>query len=349
MSLNFSCLTRSRNVQSFVNKISNYSHSTYRSDGENIFSKLSSRITNSAFSSVDLQSFLKTSTINHWKLPTKYISSIVIYSSLTILLFLTCSIIFYIISYSNLKKFQSSKYRFKTISILFLIIITIFLLIEMIFLIENLNKTKISFGKSIEEINQQINPKNFSNHLKDLLTNFDSFSSNSIILDQSKLLMIKTLERLLNKSYFLDEINIFLTRINEDFNRIIENEYLKNSFKEFVLSYGDILNDLTNLNKKVCYFIDQNHLEIEEKLTSILNLIRKQFEYFIQISDEQFFQKLNWNFFHQNQQQQIRSKVSLIITLIIVTITFITIIPIAFLILILINYFYFHFYLTKNR
>jgi hypothetical protein len=213
----------------------------------------------------------------------------------------------------------------------------------MIFIIQNLNKTKISFEKSIEQINKQFNSKILSKHFQDLFTNFNNFSSNPIIIDQSKLLIIKIFEKLLKNSYYLDEINHFLNNINDYFNEIIENDYLKNSFNQFIISYRNIINDFTNLNKKVCYFIDQNHFQIEEKIFSLLNLIRKQFQYFIHFIDQEFIQKFNFNLFNQSQQQQIRSTFSLIINLIIISLTFITIIPIAFLIIILINYFYLHF------
>jgi hypothetical protein len=209
----------------------------------------------------------------------------------------------------------------------------------MIFLIQNLNKTKISFEKSIEEINKQFNSKFLSKHFQDLLKNFDHFSSNSILIDQSKFLIIKIFEKLLKNFYYLDEINHFLNNINHYFNQIIENDYLKNSFNQFIISYRNILNDFTNLNKKVCYFIDQNHFDIEEKIFSLLNLIRKQFQYFIHLIDQEFIQKFNLNLFNQ---QQIRSNLSLIINLIIICLTLITIIPITFLILIIINYFYYY-------
>ena len=113
MSLNLTCLKRPEHIRLFSNRTSNYYHSISRSEDEHFLSKFSSLITSSTFSSNDLQTLLKDFSNNQWKLPTKLISSMIIYSSLSILLFLTCSIIFYIISYSNFNRVKSSKYRLK--------------------------------------------------------------------------------------------------------------------------------------------------------------------------------------------------------------------------------------------
>ena len=194
--------------------------------------------------------------------------------------------------------------------------------------------------KSLAEMNEEINSKMFSSHLKSLLKNFDYFSSNPIIVDQTKFLIVQTLEKLFEKNYFLDEINLNLKNINQYFNEILQNHYFKSSFQKFLSSYQDILNDLTNLNQKICSFIDQNHLKIENKIYSLLYSIRNQFQHFTQIIDQEFFQKINFSFFDQNKQKQIRSIISMITTLMIIAITFITIIPITFFAIVIISYFY---------
>jgi len=352
MSSNLSCLNSYFDIPLLTNKSSNFFHPIYKPDGENILSKFSSIITSSTFSSIDLQLLIKNCRINECKLPTKLISSIVIYSSLTILLFLTCSIIFYIISYSNLKKFKSTKQKcskmsLKMFCIILLIIIYLFLFIQMIFIIQNLNKTKIFFDKSIEEINREFNSKTLSKHLKDFLNKIDIFSKNGIIINQSKSFMIKIFSNLLNDSYYIQEINRFFNNIKKYFNEIIENENLKNSFHQFLISYRNIINDFNYLNKKICNSIDQNHFQIEQKLFNLLNKIHQQFQVFIPFINQQILTKINFNLFNNNQK--IRSSISLIINLTIIAITFITIIPIAFLILIITNYFCFYFNHQNNR
>lgn len=340
MSLNLTCLKQSRTVRLFSNRTSTYFHSISRNDDEDFLFKFSSFITNSTFSSIDLQIVLKDLLNNQWKFPTKLISSMIIYSSLSILIFLTCSVLFYIISSSKLTRFKSSKYRLKTITILFLIVFYVIFLIKMVFLIQNLNQTKVSFEQSIEEIDSKI----LSKHLKSLLINFDNFSSNSIVVDQTKIFIIKTFEKLFGQIYSLNEINSNLKNIHEYFNEILQTEFLKNSFHEFVISYREMVEDLTNLNQKVCLFIDENHLKIENEIFSLLKLIRKQFEHFIRMIDEEFIGKINWSIIDRTKQEQIRSFISILTTLIIITITFITIIPIAFFLIIIINYFYHLYY-----
>jgi len=332
MSLNLSCLNSYEDILLIRNKSRNYFHPIYKPNGENFLSKFSSLITSSSFSSIDLELFLKTG----YKLPTKFISSIIIYSSLTILLFLTCSIIFYIISYSNRKKFQLSKIHLKKLSIILLIIIYLVLFIQMIFHIENLKKTKINFDKSIEEINREFNSKTFSKHIKYLLNKLEQFSTNSIIIYQSKLLIIKIFSNLLNNYYYIEQINLFVKNIKKYFN-------------QFQISDDEIIKEFFNLNKNICSFIEKNHFDIEQKILYLLNLIYQQFTFFIQFFNEQILNKINFYLFNNNQQQQIRSAILLIINLTIINITFITIIPIAFLIIIIINYHSCQFNQQNNR
>lgn len=340
MSLNLTCLKRPEHIRSFPNRTWNFPHPIFRTDEENLLTKFSSLITSSSFSSNDLQIFLKDLWNNRWKLPTKLLSSMIIYSSLSILLFLTCSILFYIISYSNFPRVKSSKYRLKTISILILIVFYFFILIKMILLIQSLNQTKISMEKSLIEINKEFNSKILSNHLKTILKNFDSFSSNSIIVDQTKLLIIQTLDQLFRTNYFLDDINFNLLNIQQDFNEILQSDSVKTSLRKFISSYEDILKDLMNLNKKICSFIDQNHLKIENEIYSLLYSIRNQFQHFTQLIDREFFQKINFELFGSNKEKEIRSTISIITNFLIIAITFITIIPISFFTFVLTSYFY---------
>jgi len=331
MSLNLSCLNSYDDILLIRNKSRNFYHPIYKPDGENLLSKFSSLITSSSFSSIDLELLIK----NGYKLPTKFISSIIIYSSLTILLFLTCSIIFYIISYSNINKFKLSKIRLKKLSIILLIIIYIYLFIEMIFIIQNLKKTKINLDKSIEQINQEFNSKTFSKYIKYLLNKLEQFSTNSIIIYQSKSIIIKIFSNLLNNYYHIKQINIFINNIT-------------NYFNQFQISSNDINKEFINLNKNICNSIEINHFDIEQKILYLINIIYQQFTLFIQFLNKQILNKINFNLFNNNQQQ-IRSTILLIINLTIINITFITIIPIGFLIIIFINYYCFYSNQQNNR
>lgn len=337
MTLNLSCLNIYENISLIGPKTGIFLHPTYKGNGESFLSRFSSRITGSLFSSNDLKFFL----INSFKFPTKFISSIIISSSLLILFFVTCSIIFYIISYSNINKLKSKEIRLKIFYLILFILINLFLLIQMILIIENLNKTKINFDQSIEQLNNQFNSEKLSKYFKYLLNKFDKFSSNSLIIDQTKLLMIKRSSSLLNNYYFLDEINLFLNKINKSFYEIIKkNKKMKNSFIQFKISYENILKDLFNLNKNICFYFDRNYFDIEQKILYLLNLIYEQFQNLIRLIDQHVLKKFNFNFLHKNK---IRSTILLITNLTIINITFITIIPMAFFIFITINYFCFYF------
>lgn len=99
----------------------------------------------------------------------------------------------------------------------------------MIILVQNLNQTKIFFEKSMKEFDRKMNSKIFSKHLKDLLISFDHLASNSIIVDQTKFLIIKTFQILFGKTYFLNAINLNLKNINQYFNEILQTDCLEKS------------------------------------------------------------------------------------------------------------------------
>ncbi|CAF4397240.1 unnamed protein product, partial [Rotaria sordida] len=136
-----------------------------------------------------------------------------------------------------------------------------------------------------------------------------------------------------NINKYINEINIF-----------IENdENLKNLFHKVIITYKYINNDLINLNKKLCYYIDENNIKIEKKIFNLFNLVQEKFLFFIQILNEQILNKLfKSTLFNQNQQDKIQSFISLISTLFFTIIPIITFVPFTFIIIIIINYFSFY-------
>jgi len=171
MSLNLDCLNSYEDISLIVNKSINLIHNTSKTNDKNILSKFYSLIIDLSFSSNDLEFLLKTPPTNSWKFSPKLISSLLIYSSVILFMLLFCSIVFYLISYSNLNKFNSSK---SIICIILLNLICLFGFIEMIFILKNVNQTKIYLNQSIKQINQQFNLKTLSEYL---LKQLDQFSS----------------------------------------------------------------------------------------------------------------------------------------------------------------------------
>ncbi|CAF4911323.1 unnamed protein product [Rotaria socialis] len=203
--------------------------------------------------------------------------------------------------------------------------------------------------KSIKLINEEFNSNIISQHFKYLLEQFNNYSkkSSSIIIDGSKSLMIKSLNNLLNDYYYIEEINLHIVSVNKYFNEInsfIDNDQnIKVLFNKITKSYEYIMKDINNLNKKLCYYINQNNIEIEKKIFYLFNLINEKFQFFIQIINEKILNKFfKSKLFNQNQQEKIQSFISLIATLFFSIILIITIVPFAFLIIIIINDFCLH-------
>ncbi|CAF1173036.1 unnamed protein product [Rotaria sordida] len=265
MSLNVNCLSDYSDIELIPlinNKSNNLIHPINNSYGNKLISKFSSLIIDLSYSSNDIELLLKSLTKNSLKMSTKIISSIIIYSMIIILILMILSIIFYIISYSNINQFKLSKkkfikFSFKNLFLIILLFIYIFIFIQMIFILQHGNKTKNFFQKSIQIINQEFNSNFISDHFQYLFKQFDDYSKKSrfILIDGSKSLMIKSLNKLLNDYYYIDELNIYLNNINKYINEInifIENdENLKNLFHKVIITYKYINNDLINLNKKL--------------------------------------------------------------------------------------------------
>ncbi|CAF1209346.1 unnamed protein product [Rotaria sordida] len=357
MSLNVNCLSDYSDIELIPlinNKSNNLIHPINNSYGNKLISKFSSLIIDLSYSSNDIELLLKSLTKNSLKMSTKIISSIIIYSMIIILILMILSIIFYIISYSNINQFKLSKkkfikFSFKNLFLIILLFIYIFIFIQMIFILQHGNKTKNFFQKSIQIINQEFNSNFISDHFQYLFKQFDDYSKKSrfILIDGSKSLMIKSLNKLLNDYYYIDELNIYLNNINKYINEInifIENdENLKNLFHKVIITYKYINNDLINLNKKLCYYIDENNIKIEKKIFNLFNLVQEKFLFFIQILNEQILNKLfKSTLFNQNQQDKIQSFISLISTLFFTIIPIITFVPFTFIIIIIINYFSFY-------
>ncbi|CAF1141401.1 unnamed protein product [Rotaria magnacalcarata] len=357
MPLNINCLSEYSDFELIPligNNSKNFIHSIYKLDEDDFISKFSSFIRGLLFSSNDFELLLKNFTINSFKLSNKLISSIIIYSIGILLMVIMLSIIFYIISYTNIKQDKSKKqtyfkFNLKALLVLLLFIIYFFIFIQMILLIKHGNKAKISLEKSIKLINEEFNSNIISQHFKYLLEQFNNYSkkSSSIIIDGSKSLMIKSLNNLLNDYYYIEEINLHIVNINKYFNEInsfIDNDQnIKVLFNKITKSYEYIMKDINNLNKKLCYYINENNIEIEKKIFYLFNLINEKFQFFIQIINEEILNKFfKSKLFNQNQQEKIQSFISLIATLFFSIILIITIVPFVFLIIIIINDFCLH-------
>ncbi|CAF0819858.1 unnamed protein product [Adineta steineri] len=85
MSFDLNCLNIYNDIPLITNKSNNIIHPIYKPNGDNILSKFSSLIIHSSFSSDDLQLYIKNSQKNSLKFPSKMLSSLIIYSTTSII------------------------------------------------------------------------------------------------------------------------------------------------------------------------------------------------------------------------------------------------------------------------
>jgi hypothetical protein len=119
MALELTCLNASLAlplIPSMNNMTNIPSHSHYNPNGNSISQKISSSLARSTFSTADVESLLKMVTSDDTKswdassiVSLKPVKSAVIYTSVTLALFIILSVIFYIISCSNCCKRKSAK------------------------------------------------------------------------------------------------------------------------------------------------------------------------------------------------------------------------------------------------
>ena len=329
MSLNLTCFQTNENYFNFTNKSNSiYEHQFYQIN-PSFLSRFALFLSNSLFSSNDFRILFQNFLLNQNKLPTKFVSSILIYSILILILFVTLSILFYIISYSNVKINRNLlKSRWKYVYLLVLMMFSFYFLIEMIFLIEDLNHLKSSLEKSFDYLKKEFNSKLFVKHLNDLFVNLQSLKNDENLFDSIEHFIKKMFVNLLNKNYSLDKLNKYLNNINE----FIQN----NSLNELFRFYLNLIEDISKFNSNLCFYFNENYLQFERDLSKIFSSIEKQFEILIEILNEQILTKINWKFVNDNQ---IYSIISLVTNLTILCLSFLTLIPIGFFIMITINYF----------
>lgn len=329
MSLNLTCFQTNENYFNFTNKSNSiYEHQFYQVN-PSFLSRFALFLSNSLFSSNDFRILFQNFLLNQNKLPTKFVSSILIYSILILILFVTLSILFYIISYSNVKINRNLlKSRWKFVYLIVLMMFSFYFLIEMIFLIEDLNHLKSSLEKSFDYLKKEFNSKLFVKHLNELFVNLQNLKNDETLFDSIEHFMKKMFVNLLNKNYSLDKLNKYLNNINE----FIQN----NSLNQLFRFYLNLIEDISKFNSNLCFYFNENYLQFERDLSKIFSSIEKQFEVLIEILNEQILTKINWKFVNDNQ---IYSIISLVTNLTILCLSFLTLIPIGFFIMITINYF----------
>ncbi|CAF4214087.1 unnamed protein product, partial [Adineta steineri] len=191
---------------------------------------ISTSIINSAFSINDVRTTLNTvfdpdsqlwSNISEIT-KIKPIPSIIIYTSIILGLIFSLSLNFCIFSCLKSKKQRRKKReQSKTTQICtcFVIILYLVALGDMIYVAYRVNKSNGSIDTTIKQVNRDIYPKEIREHfiyLRQQIVNLDQYciQHDSILINASKSILVKTFDKILREKYFIGNINDSLTNID---------------------------------------------------------------------------------------------------------------------------------------
>ncbi|CAF4117852.1 unnamed protein product, partial [Rotaria sordida] len=329
MVLELTCFNISSSLPTIpiVNNITNnLSHSYYNPNGKAISQLISSSLARSTFSIVDVRSFLKQVTsdeIKSWD-----VSTIVKLKPITLTIIFTK-----IVARENP---------------LNLIVIGL-----MIYTAYQLNRTRLFLDDSIEEVNQEIYPKEISFYLEHLLQQFEkldqySTQADSIVIKASHSVFVKGFDQILRKTYFLDEIR---QSISDSIIHIEELDQLINqstslssetydTFASIKIESNNMINSLKAPLQKLCDYADGNDKEIDDTIIKALNLVHQQMNKLIDTIRNDFLIEITpWQnnmLMDKSLEDKIRWYIRLVGIILLVLTIVLGFIPITFFILIII-------------
>ncbi|CAF3544668.1 unnamed protein product [Rotaria socialis] len=198
---------------------------------------------------------------------------------------------------------------------------------------------KQSLEKSLNEINVEIYPKSIIQYIDQLMgklkrLNEYSIKPNSMLVLGLKSILAKSLHRLLKENYYIDELVYYTDQLDEHFYLLtvttINTSVSINLFDEFTISYRNMTNRLTDLHKKLCFYMDKSQSNFNKQILIKLNMLHESLQFFIQFIEKHILNKINI-ILDTEQENKIHKSIVLIECLIISIIVCITIVPLIFI------------------
>ncbi|CAF3915332.1 unnamed protein product [Rotaria sordida] len=352
MVLELTCFNISSSLPTIpiVNNITNnLSHSYYNPNGKAISQLISSSLARSTFSIVDVRSFLKQVTsdeIKSWDVSTivklKPITSTIIYTK--------------IVARENSLKRKGAKNRKcsrRCCSVILLLLIGLIVIGLMIYTAYQLNRTRLFLDDSIEEVNQEIYPKEISFYLEHLLQQFEkldqySTQADSIVIKASHSVFVKGFDQTLRETYFLDEIRQSISDSiihTEELDQLINQSTslspeTYDTFASIKIESNNMINSLKAPLQKLCDYADGNDKEIDDTIIKALNLVHQQMNKLIDTIRNDFLIEITpWQnnmLMDKSLEDKIRWYIRLVGIILLVLTIVLGFIPITFFILIII-------------
>ncbi|CAF4094688.1 unnamed protein product [Adineta steineri] len=321
---------------------------------------ISTSIINSAFSINDVRTTLNTvfdpdsqlwSNIS--EIPKiKPIPSIIIYTSIILGLIFSLSLNFCVFSCLKSRKQRGKKRgQSKTTQICtcFVIILYLVALGDMIYVAYRVNKSNGSIDTTIKQVNRDIYPKEIRDYfiyIQQQIENLDQYciNPNSILINASKSILVKTFDKILKEKYFIRNITDSLNNITTNIKDldIIVADYTSISpaanetYEKAKKGYNDMMNSLQTPLQEICNYASQSQTDIDDILLNALNLVHEYLRKIIDTIDKDILPEIlpsdNPLFMSIEFEEEIRGYISSIGTVFLILIIFVVLIPVGFLI-----------------
>ncbi|CAF1327286.1 unnamed protein product [Adineta steineri] len=359
MALDIACLNVNFTLPNIpiINNVTNIpSHPHYNPNGKALSQLISSSMARSTFSTDDFESFLKMITSSNntsfdisTVVKSKPVTSTIIYTSITLALFIILSLIFCIMSCrKNHPKNQRCKCCGPCVPVVLLILVGLIVIGQMIYIAYQVDKTTKNLDESIKEMNQEIYPKEISVHLKHLLQQMElldeySTQNDSILIQASRSIFIGAFDKILREQYFLDTIRDSIVDIDihmEQLNHTINNEsssllpVVKDLFGEIKNQQQDMIEQLNKPLQELCRYSNGNEVEIDNTILNALDLVHKQLRILIDTIKQDFLEYMTV-LMKQDLEDRVRYYIRLVGIILLVLIIIFGLIPISFLAIII--------------
>ncbi|UJR14761.1 hypothetical protein I4U23_001751 [Adineta vaga] len=285
--------------------------------------------------------------------------TIILYTSIALALFLVFSITFCVVSCLNCSKRTTSgrkRRQSRTNHVCICLVVLVYLLGigDMIYVACRINKSTVAIDDTIEYANREIYPKQVSEHLTYIIhqiENVDAYciQPDSILINASKTMIIKTFNEILRKKYFIEDVSQSLKKVDnsiQTINQLVEqdaniSQIAKDIYQNAKDQYNSMIDSLQKPLEEVCRYAAGTQTDIDEKLVQALNLVHRKLVEIINIIRRDILNPIttsdNQMFMNSDIEEQVRQYVKMSGIISLVFVIFLTLIPTGFAILILLS------------
>ncbi|CAF0856451.1 unnamed protein product [Adineta ricciae] len=342
-------------------------HPSYKPGAGGLAQTISSSIIDSVFSIDDVRALLKKlfsndiNSLNNYSeiSQTKPMPTIILYTSITLALFLVLSLMFCIVSCVSCGKRTTYKHkqrqsRSTQICICFLVLVYLCGIGDMIYAAYRVNKSKVDLDNTIQFGNREVYPKavaDYSTHIIQQIKNLDNYlvQPNSILIMASKSMIVQTFDRILTDRYYIRNISQSLNGIDasiKTIDQIVErsdniSQAAKDLYKAAKDEFVSMIESLQEPLNEVCTYATDTQTVIDAKLLQALDLVHRKAVDIIDLIRRDVLNPItssgSQTWMDSDLEKQIRKYTNMTETIFLIFLIFLTVIPTGFAILVLLS------------